>query len=176
MEIEAQKQSRSEMSEAEEDVLKNLRRVIRAVDLYSRKLVNETGLSSPQLICLRQLARNGAMQSGHLANAVNLSAATVCGILDRLEARGLISRQRQKDDKRRVLVDLTSSGHRAVHEAPPALHDSFLFKLRNLPQKQQAEISKTLKNLVSMMAADDLDAAPILAPGQAVSSGPGTKS
>ena len=164
--------AQSQLSDAEEDVLKNLRRVIRAVDLYSRRLVNETGLSSPQLICLRQLAREGAIQSGQLAHAVNLSAATVCGILDRLEARGLVSRQRQVDDKRRVLVDLTSAGHEAVQSAPPAMHDSFLFKYRNLPASQQAQIDRTLRKLVSMMSADELDAAPILVPGDSVTPGP----
>lgn len=162
------------MSDAEEDVLKNLRRVIRAVDLYSRRLVNQTGLSSPQLICLRQLSQTGAMQSGHLASAVNLSAPTVCGILDRLESRGLVSRERQLDDKRRVLVDLTTEGRRAVSEAPPVLHDSFLFKFRALPASQQLEINQTLKRLVSMMSAGDLDAAPILIPGDSVTPGPGT--
>lgn len=161
------------MSDAEEDVLKNLRRVIRAVDLYSRRLVNQTGLSSPQLICLRQLSQTGAMQSGHLASAVNLSAPTVCGILDRLESRGLVSRERQLDDKRRVLVDLTPEGHRAVNEAPPIMHDSFLFKYRTLSASQQFEINQTLRRLVSMMSADDLDAAPILIPGESVTPGPG---
>lgn len=162
------------MSDAEEEVLKNLRRVIRAVDRYSRKLVSQTGLSGPQLICLRQLARDGAMQSSHLANAVNLSAPTVCGILDRLESRGLVSRQRQRDDKRRVLVDLTPDGHRAVNDAPPIMHDSFLFKYRALPESQRVQLDRTLKRLVSMMSADDLDAAPILVPGDSVTAGPGT--
>jgi DNA-binding MarR family transcriptional regulator len=162
----------SSMSDAEEEVLKNLRRVIRAVDLYSRRLVNQTGLSSPQLICLRQLATHGAMQSGHLAAAVNLSAPTVCGILDRLESRGLVSRQRQRDDKRCVLVDLTPEGHHAVANAPPIMHDSFLFMYRTLPESQRAQINLTLKQLVSMMSADDLDAAPILVPGDSVTPGP----
>jgi DNA-binding MarR family transcriptional regulator len=166
--------AQSSMSDAEEEVLKNLRRVIRAVDLYSRRLVNETGLSGPQLICLRQLATAGAMPSGHLAAAVNLSAPTVCGILDRLESRGLVSRERQRDDKRRVLVDLTPDGHRAVANAPPVMHDSFLFKYRALPSAQQGEINQTLKRLVSMMSADDLDAAPILVPGDSVTPGPGS--
>jgi DNA-binding MarR family transcriptional regulator len=149
--------------------------VIRAVDIYSRKLVHETGLSGPQLICLRQLAAVGPMQPGHLAAAVNLSAPTVCGILDRLESRGLISRERQLHDKRRVLVDLTPEGLRAVTDAPPIMHDSFLFKYRALPAAQQGEINKTLKRLVSMMSADDLDAAPILVPGDSVTAGPGSR-
>ena len=162
-----------EMSDSEEDILKSLRRIIRAVDLYSRKLVTETGLSIPQLICMRQLAKDGEIQTSHLAEAVNLSPPTVCGILNRLEQRGLVSRTRQPNDRRRVIVSLSESGQDTVNNAPPALHDSFLFKLRALPVEQQSVIHKTLTNLVSMMAATELDAAPILVPGESVTSGLG---
>jgi DNA-binding MarR family transcriptional regulator len=156
-------------------VLRSLRRIIRAVDLYSRRLVTQTGLSSPQLICLRQLAKSGPMQTNHLADAVNLSPATVCGILNRLEQRGLIIRERQQDDRRRVLVSLSDAGEDTVDNAPPALHDSFLFKLRALSPRQQQNIHRTLGKIVAMMAAEDLDAAPILVPGEAVTPGPEKK-
>jgi DNA-binding MarR family transcriptional regulator len=152
----------------EDEVLRSLRRIIRAVDLYSRKLISEHGLSGPQLLCLRQLDAKGALPTGHLADAMSLSAATVCGILDRLEARGLLTRERQADDKRRVLVALTTAGHKLVGQAPPPLQDGFLFKLRALPLGQQAQINRTLKNLVSMMSAEGLDAAPMLLSGDPV--------
>ena len=38
----------------QEDILRSLRRIMRAVDLYSRRLVTDHGLSGPQLLCLRQ--------------------------------------------------------------------------------------------------------------------------
>ena len=164
-----------EMSDSEEEILKSLRRIIRAVGLYSHRLVSQTGLSTPQLICMRQLHKDGEMQTSHLAEAVNLSPPTVCGILNRLEQRGLVSRTRQASDRRRVLVSLSESGQDTVGNAPPALHDSFLFKLRALPAKQRSGIQETLTTLVSMMAATELDAAPILVPGESVTSGPGDK-
>lgn len=163
------------ISGTEEEILRSLRRIIRAVDLYSRKLMNQTGLSGPQVICLRQLALHGPMQTGRLAEAVNLSAATVSGILNRLEQRGLVLRERQVDDRRRVVVSLSESGRQAVDQAPPALHDSFLFQLRALPPDQHEAIRRILTQIVAMMAADELDAAPILIPGAAVTPGPETK-
>jgi DNA-binding MarR family transcriptional regulator len=163
-----------QMSVAEEEILRSVRRIVRAVGLYSRKLMTQTGLSGPQLICLRQLAQDGAMQTSHLAEAVNLSSATVCGILNRLERRGLVERERQLEDRRRVVVSLTDAGQDTVNNAPPALHDSFLFKLRSLPDDEQNVIQDTLGKLVSMMSAEDLDAAPILEPGDAVTPGPDT--
>lgn len=159
----------------EEEILKSLRRIIRAVDLYSRKLMTRTGLSGPQVICLQQLAAGGPMQTSHLADAVNLSSATVCGILNRLEQRGLVIRERQATDRRRVLVSLSDAGQDTVDNSPPALHDSFLFKLRALPETQQQRIHQTLTDIVEMMSADDLDAAPILVPGEAVTPGPEKK-
>lgn len=154
----------------EDEVLRSLRRIIRAVDLYSRKLISHHGLSGPQLVCLRQLSDSGPLQTGQLANAMSLSAATVCGILDRLEARKLVTRKRQLDDKRRVVVGLTAAGRKLVRQAPPPLQDHFLAKLRALPLDEQAQISRTLEAIVALMSAEDLDAAPLLASGDAVAS------
>jgi DNA-binding MarR family transcriptional regulator len=164
-----------QVSVAEEEILRSLRRIIRAVGLYSRKLMTQTGLSGPQVICLRQLANNGPMQTSHLAEAVHLSSATVCGILNRLEQRGLVVRERQSADRRRVLVSLSDAGQDTVDNAPPALHDTFLFKLRALPPERQQAIRQTLTGIVEMMAAVDLDAAPILVPGESVTPGPDKK-
>jgi DNA-binding MarR family transcriptional regulator len=149
-----------------------MRRIIRAVDLYSRQLIAQTGLSGPQLTCLRALAHGGAMQTYQLADAVHLSAATVCGILNRLEQRGLVARARQTEDRRRVLVSLTEAGEDTVENAPPAMHDKFLLKLRALPPREQQAMQETLAAIVHMMAASELDAAPLLEPGEAVTAGP----
>lgn len=146
----------------QEDILRSLRRIMRAVDVYSRRLVTDHGVSGPQLLCLRQLDAQGAMPTGRLAGAMSLSPATVCGILDRLEARELVTRERQADDKRRVHVRLTAKGRRTARKAPP-LENGFLEQLNALPRDRQAEIDRVLKQLVQMMSAARLDAASLLA-------------
>jgi DNA-binding MarR family transcriptional regulator len=153
----------------EEQILRSLRRIIRAVDLYSRKLMAEHGLSGPQLMCLKQLAVKGELLSGELARIVSLSPATVTGILDRLEARALITRERRPEDKRTVLVRLTQAGRDLTERAPSPLQDDFLLQLRALPDRRQAAICRTLKTLVSMMSAEEIEAAPMLAAGDASS-------
>src|SRR5690606_24232591 len=114
----------------------------------------------------------GGMRSGALARAPSLSPATVTGIPDRLEARGLVERRRQENDKRTVVVRLTPAGRRLVAEAPPPLQQSFLSKLRSMPEAEQAAISATLRRLVTMMSADEIDAAPMLAAGDPVAAQP----
>jgi DNA-binding MarR family transcriptional regulator len=144
-----------QLQDYEEQVLRSLRRIMQAVDLYSRRLISEHGLSTPQLVCLRRL-QWGPLPSGELAAQIHSSAATVCGILDRLEARGLVVRERQTDDKRRVLVQLTSAGRKIIRRTPAPLQESFLSKLRALPLGQQAEIDRVLNQLVTLMA-DELE-------------------
>ena len=151
------------LPEYQEDILRSLRRIIRAVDLYSRRLVTDHGLSGPQLLCLRQLDAHGSMPAGELATAVSLSPATVCGILDRLEARELVMRERQTDDKRRVLVRLMAKGRQTARKAPPPLENGFRRQLEALPLGKQAEIDRVLKRLVEMMSVEELEAEPLLA-------------
>lgn len=142
--------------DVEDEVLSLLKRIIRAVDLHSRHLLARHGLSSPQLICLRELAKGGPMLSGQLAGRVSLSPATLSGIVDRLEARGLIRRIRQQDDKRRVMLELSEEGRALLMHAPSPLQDGFLKEFRSLSANQQAEIARVLNKLGRMMESREL--------------------
>lgn len=153
----------SHHSQYDENILRALRRIIRAVDLYSRQLSIRHSLTGPQLVCLRQLLRSGAMTPGQLAREISLSPATISGILDRLERRGYLTRTRRPEDKRQVLVELTDSGRELVDRTPLPLHERFTRRLAELPEARQAEIERVLQQVVTMMEAEEIDAAPLLA-------------
>ena len=148
----------------EDSVLQSIRRINRAIDLYSRQLSAACHLTGPQLACLRQLEGGGPVTMSELAAVVSLSPATVSGILDRLESRGLIARERQVEDKRRVLVRLTPAGLGAVRDAPPPLQEQFSRRFRALSSTRQAALDRALRQIVAMMEADDIDVAPLLVP------------
>lgn len=150
----------------EESVLRSIRRITRAIDLYSRKLAASCDLTGPQLACLRELARMGPIPTTQLAARMHLSPATVTGILDRLEQGGLVDRQRQSVDKRLVIVGLTASGRDTLLRAPPLLQDGFTQRFRALSAGNQAQLDRALQEIVSMLEADDLDASPLLMPAE----------
>ena len=81
-----------------------------------------------------------------------LSQATVTGILDRLEARGLVTRTRSASDRRRVLLALTAAGHTAAARAPAALHGPLMGRLAALPAEHQQRIHDALVAVATMMA------------------------
>lgn len=150
----------------EESILRALRRISRAIDLHSRQLVTRHRLTAPQLVCLRQLDREGGVSTpGALARAIHLSQATVTGILDRLSARGFVSRERSETDRRRVNVRLTPQGRAIVQAAPSPLHERFAERLALLPEPEQARIDEVLHQIVLMMEAENIDASPVWASG-----------
>lgn len=145
----------------DERILGSLRRIIRAVDLYSRYLALRYSLTGPQLICVRQLLKFGPMAPGELAKRIALSPATVTGIVDRLEKRRIVSRERSQEDKRKVLIALTATGEQLVEQMPPPLHETFSRRLNQLPKQEQEEIDQVLAKIVDMMEAQDMAASPL---------------
>jgi DNA-binding MarR family transcriptional regulator len=134
-----------------ESILGSLRRIIRAIDRHSRQLSRRFNLTVPQLVCLRQLTLAGPLSPGSLASRIYLSQATVTGILDRLEARRLIQRERSSPDRRRVCVSLTESGRRLAETLPWPLQEQFAERLSSMPEDRQRAIDKTLRQVVDMM-------------------------
>lgn len=152
-----------ETDSQERSIVRSLRQIIRAVALYSRELQRSRNLTTTQLATLRQLARRGPVSAGDLARAISVSQATITGVLDRLERPGLIQRRRDPRDRRRVVVELTAAGGDVVRDSPPPLHERFMVRLAALPERQRQEIDRTLRKIVAMMEAEDVEASPVLA-------------
>lgn len=145
-----------------EEVLVALRRVIRATDLHSKHLAKTTGLTAPQILLLQTIRDQGEATIGALANQISLSQATVTSILDRLEKKDLVYRERSKEDKRKVHAFLTEQGTETLKEAPIPLQDSFARQFGDLQNWEQTMIISSLQRISQMMDAQHIDASPVL--------------
>lgn len=154
-----------EPSERSEEMLIALRRVIRAVDLHSRRLAQSHGLTGPQALLLKEVVREDGCSVGTLAQRVSLSQATVTDILNRLERRDLVVRERSDSDRRRVRVRATASGQQLVRSSPPLLQERFAQRFQELADWEQAMLLASVQRIAAMMGAEDLDAAPLLSSG-----------
>lgn len=146
-------------------VVQALRRIIRAVDLHSRKLSATHQITGPQLVCLLAVDEFGPITLSALARRVHLSSSTVIGILDRLDTRGLVRRERDLKDRRLVQISLTVPGRGLVATAPSPLQDTLAEAMSELPAAQQATIAESLERIVELMEVRHIDAAPILETG-----------
>lgn len=146
-----------------DSVLIALRKIIQAIEMNSKKLVKRVGLTGPQLVILQEIARSGELTAGEIARAVSVSQATVTGILERMEKRGLLARQRSESDKRRIMVSITQPGRQILDEAPPLMQEAFVERFSSLQEWEQTMILSALQRLVSIMDAKTIQAAPFLA-------------
>lgn len=134
-----------------DSVMHALRKIIQIVDLNSRRLVKRVGLTSPQLVILKEICRAEEVSAGTIAKAVSLSQATLTGILERMEKRGLVLRSRDDRDRRRVMVRATVLGQRVVDTAPPLMQEAFVEQFEGLPDWEQTMILSSLQHLVAIM-------------------------
>ena len=145
-----------------EEVLIALRRVIRATDLHSKHLAKTTGLTAPQILLLQSIRDRGQVTIGELAQDISLSQATVTTILDRLEQRQLIYRERSATDKRKVHAHLTNDGHTVLRDAPVPLQEQFTREFGKLQEWEQTMIISSMQRVAQMMDAQNIDASPVL--------------
>ncbi|MFC3152611.1 MarR family winged helix-turn-helix transcriptional regulator [Litoribrevibacter euphylliae] len=162
--MELKKSAVSEVDELKniDEVLVALRRVIRATDLHSKYLSKTTGLTAPQILLLQSIRDKGQVTIGELAAEVSLSQATVTTILDRLEKRELIYRERSSTDKRKVHAFLTDAGSEMLKDAPTPLQDHFAKQFNDLQEWEQTMIIASLQRVAHMMDAQHIDASPVL--------------
>ena len=144
-------------------ILASIRRVVRAIDLDSKRMIRDFGITGPQLVTLRAVARFGPITVTALAKAINLSQPTVTGILLRLDQQGLVKRERDGGDRRAVTSTITTRGIAVLQDTPTMLEDRFRRELERLEEWEQTQTLATLQRIAAMMEADDIPADPILA-------------
>lgn len=147
------------------EILIKIRKIVRSINLESKKIQKEYGVSIPQVLCLKFLSRSPNYQStqGEIRKFLNLNSSTISGIINRLEAKGLIARLPKSGDKRVVNIALTSSGDNLLNKIPALLHDQLSKKLEMLDDTRISEIKQGLNNLVQLLEIEGIDASPMIA-------------
>lgn len=152
----------TENSPCWQDVLIELRKIIRATDLQSKRVVKACGLTIPQVMVLRAIQELGDVTVKRISDDVSLSQATVTTIMNRLEDRKLVERVRSNTDRRIVNARLTESGNEVLQTVPTLLHESFITRFESCKNTEQLHILSSLQQVAGMMDAESLDASPLL--------------
>lgn len=77
-----------------------------------RPILEPLGLTFPQYLVLVELFASAPRTVGDLGTRVGMDAGTITPLLKRLEVAGKVTRMRDVEDERRVLIDLTAAGER----------------------------------------------------------------
>lgn len=146
------------------DILIKVRKIVRSINLESKKIEKEYGVSIPQALCLHFLRNSENYQAGQgeIRRFLNLNASTTSGIISRLESKGLVARLPKSGDKRVVTIALTSKGDSIVEQIPSLLHEKLHEKLDKLDESIVLNIHESLDLLIDILEIDSVDAVPVI--------------
>ena len=82
-----------------------------------RQVLDPLGLTHPQYLVMLALWQHGALSVKELSRLLQLDPGTLSPLLKRLEAAGLVRRERNPEDQRNLALTVTDAGRRLRAEA-----------------------------------------------------------
>ncbi|MCC5988220.1 MAG: MarR family transcriptional regulator [Pararhodobacter sp.] len=143
------------MADRSSETLIALRRIVHALETNARAMAKASSLTQAQLLVLHTLSRNGQEMPRDIARTLGVGQATISLQIDRLEARGLVRRERRHSDRRAIWVILTDAGRVLIDQTPDPLHERFTRRFETLPAWEQAMLLAVSERLASLFDAED---------------------
>jgi DNA-binding MarR family transcriptional regulator len=126
-----------------------------ALQRTSKHMNREIGLTGPQRLVVRLLGRTPGMSAGQLAAELHLDPSTLTGILQRLEGRRLVQREKDPSDARRLRLSLTNRGLSFDAPSPGSIEAALMRAMAG----RSARDVKAARTLLTSIA-EELNAAP----------------
>jgi len=142
-------------------ILDSIRRLVRLLRLSDRAAQTEVGLSGAQLFVLQELFRSPSLSLNELAERTRTDQSSVSVVVTRLVDSGLVSRDRDARDARRLVLNLTKSGRSAVQKAPGVAQERIIEIVERLPANDRKRFAEAFEHLVAELGAE-AGAAPML--------------
>lgn len=132
-------------------IIDDIRRVFQVLTEQSRRIEHETNLTGPQLWVVKILKDTSPMKVSDLARSMYLHPATMVGLLDRLEVKGLLKRTRSDKDRRVVFIDLTEQGRELEINSPEVVQNLLVKGLESIGMNDLELISGGLNRIVTIL-------------------------
>ncbi|MEO7339222.1 MAG: MarR family transcriptional regulator [Caldimonas sp.] len=116
------------------------------------------GVTPVQYAALQKVGSAPGIDQRTLARSIGLDTSTIAGVIDRLEARGLMQRSASPEDRRVRLLGLTKTGLQLLDAIEPDILTAQDRILAPLPQAERSEFMRMLRTLVT--ANNELSRAP----------------
>lgn len=148
-------------------ILDSIRHLVRLLRLTDRAVQSELGLSGAQLFVIHELGKVPALSLSDLAERTRTDQSSVSVVVSRLVEAGLVTRERDRRDARRLVLNLTRAGRALAEKSPPAAQERIVEALERMPVADRRRFAETFGRLVvdvggtegaaPMLFEDDLD-------------------
>lgn len=142
-------------------ILDSIRRLVRLLRLSDRAAQTEVGLSGAQLFVLQELFRSPSLSLNELAERTRTDQSSVSVVVTRLVDSGLVTRDRDARDARRLVLNLTKAGRSAVQKAPGVAQERIIEIVEKMAVADRKRFAEAFEHLVGELGAES-GAAPML--------------
>lgn len=118
-----------------------------SVTARTHRPMAEHDLSVSQFGALEALHHLGPLQPTELARKLLKTGGNITMVVGNLERRGLVSRRRSGDDRRRFLVQLTAKGQKLIEKVFPLVLERIVAELGTLAAPEQDELHRLCRKL-----------------------------
>jgi len=139
------------------EAIQDLRRVVKAIEDYSRKVEHRFGLTGPQVWTLWEMGLGGPQSLKDLAARMGMDPSTLVGVIDRLQVKSLVVRSKDSEDRRQISLFPSDQGWDLLAEAPHPSQGYLLHGLRRMDTRDIRNLHRSLKMLVEILEAGQLD-------------------
>jgi len=138
-----------------QNITQQLRVIFRAVQAHSKTVERKCGLSSAKLWMMWELFANPGLKVSELARSLIIHPSTCSNMLDQLEEKKLIRRDRSKIDQRAVHLYLTKKGTELLAKAPRPAQGTLYQALECLGDDHLLYLNEGLEKLIESMQVKD---------------------
>src|SRR6478609_2468009 len=113
----------------------------------SKDEASQYGVTPTQLSVLKLLHEIGDLSLGTLSREIRAHNSTVTGIVDRMEAAGLVERARSDEDRRVWIIRLTAAGRKVAEKAKVSPWDLLRHALAELSPADQEKLTALMRKV-----------------------------
>ena len=135
-------------------ILDAIRRLVRHLRLADRAAQSELGISGAQLFVLAELGKTPSLSLNDLAARTRTDQSSVSVVVSRLVDAGLITRDRDPRDARKLILNLTKKGSSLLQRAPAVAQEQMLATIDALSPADRKRFADTFTALVDSLPAE----------------------
>lgn len=136
---------------------------MRVLRLNAKRTEAITGVTAAQLFVLQHVQTDGGLSVNELAVKTLTDRSSVAGVVERLQAQGLVDRAVDPADRRRARIRITTAGRRMLARSPDAPTTALIAALHVLTPAQRTSLARSLERLNRALGAGHAPASMLFA-------------
>ena len=136
------------------DFMRLLWSVEHGLQSTSKRMEATLGITGPQRLVLRIVTAHPGLSAGELARIVHLHPRTITGILQRLTKKGLLRRERDRQDSRRIRLHSQATATEFVAASPGTVESALTRALARIPMHRVRHAREVLAGIAEALADD----------------------